>query len=157
MSDRMSDGMSAQWTDTEKAFIDMAGALAEVGLMHYRAVMNAGGTQAEAEALNRALMYEIIRASRDRDRDDNVENECRAQETPDAEIRLHLPNTWRGKVLEKLALDREPVEEYYDVYCPGDLFKGAPQMEDPESCLANAAGDKHDTTQCDKCWGQCAV
>lgn len=149
MSDRMSDGMSAQWTDTEKAFIDMAGALAEVGLMHYRAVMNAGGKQAEAEALNRALMYGIIRASRDR--------ECWAQEKPDAEISLHLPNTWRGKVLEKLALDREPVEEYYDVYCPGDLFKGAPQMEDPESCLANAAGGKHDTTQCDKCWSQCAV
>lgn len=84
-------------------------------------------------------------------------NECWAQEAPDAEIMLHLPNTWRGKVLEKLALDREPVEEYYDVYCPGDLFKGAPQMEDPESCLANAAGGKHDTTQCDKCWRQCAV
>lgn len=149
MSDRMSDGMSAHWTDAEKAFIDMAGALAEIGLMHYRAVMNAGGTQTEAEALNRALMYGIIRASRDR--------ECWVQETPDAEIRLHLPNTWRGKVLEKLALDREPVEEYYDVYCPGDLFKGAPQMEDPESCLANAAGGKHDTTQCDKCWRQCVV
>lgn len=72
-------------------------------------------------------------------------------------ITIRVPNTWRGKVLEKLALDREPVEEYYDVYCPGDLFKGAPQMEGPEPCLANAAGGKHDTTQCDKCWRQCAV
>lgn len=73
------------------------------------------------------------------------------------EITIHAPNTWRGKVLEKLALDREPVEDYYDVYCPGDLFKGAPQMEGPEPCLANAAGGKNDTTQCDKCWRQCAV
>lgn len=83
--------------------------------------------------------------------EDAVKDAPTVVDTNPDEIILHVPNTWRGKLIEWLAADGEP-EQYTDMYCPGDICESAPTAERPSSCEANKHG--HDISLCATCWNQ---